>query len=823
MWKKIKRNYAAFATTLALAVQTLSAATPGQPQLSMTYELTGERGEVVGVLTAPLTDTGQQALPDDLRMEITVYRSAYSLGQNNLVVEKYQGMTPGETVEFVDHITPAWELNQDYTYTAEVVAPGYTFYTGYSGMNPGLDFMFSQNALTLTPTPDGKSVELRVVAPSKMTSGTELQEPMTALEFYRAVNTSSWPYQYELLYSYPNPEPDEVVTFTDPNPTQDKENYYRVRAVTKYGFAETQEHCYVGFDIPAAPYPVTAVATADGALVSWTAPDRGENWGVIDPAETWYNVYRCRGYGTANRELIASRIYETSFTDTGADLTEPLQVRYEVQAGNSKGEGGSNYSSYEYDIIVGPAYSLPFRDTFDGGFTKVWQLGATDYWARWYEATVGEYGERPVQVRPVQGSGLIYVDYIYNSPASGATNSLTSYKLDLEKMENPWVSFWYYAIPDNDVTINFAVSENPAEFSDGQTLRISQDVTAPEWRKVYLPMKDVAGVKAGYMRLSTSFTDVPSSAILDDVAVMNYPFVSDIKAETDEENMTVTLTWDIPVDGAAECKGFIGYVDGVEFGEVESPWVYEGLELDREYAFSVRPLYEGVEVEASAPCVVMVKTPAPDAFTVGDYDYVVLDTAVLEKEVYISGYHGKGGFLRLPASVGYAEETYSVRGVAEEAFAGNADVESVTMPEGYTVVMRGAFHDDIALSAVSFPASLLTIDDDAFAGCTALSVVNFAGSVPPAVGNDAFKGIAEGCRGYCPEEAVELYYKVENLSGIDFGYKDPSGINELMMRDDVTLEWFDFAGRKIVAPVDGEPCIVRITLNDGTVYVSKRF
>lgn len=815
-----------FLTAVALVSAVNLLAAPGRADLTMSYELTGEKGKVVGVVVAPLTDNYDKPVPSDIQIEVTVYRTAYSLGQMNLVVAKFPNLAPGESAEFVDDIMPAWEINQEYTYRVESIAKGYTFYDGYGSIKPGIEFMFDADAISLTPQIDGTSVEIEVVVPSKMTTGAPLEEPLLSLEFYSSIDASNW----RLIYQVPNPEPGTTETYLDQTAAPNTKNYFKIRAVTKYGYAETYGNCYVGLDTPAAPYPVKAVEEADGVHISWTVPDRGENWGVINPAEIWYNVFRCRGYGAENRELIASQITETSFIDRGEGITTALEVRYEVQSGNSRGLGGSNFSSSDYDIVVGPAYTLPFRDTFDGGFTKVWKLTHSDYFTDWYQATIGEYGSKPERVSPIQGSGLVYVDYVYNSPASGSTNTLTSYKLDLKDMKNPWVSFWYYAIPDNDVTISFASSADGTEFENPHTVRISENVTKPEWRKAWLPIENVSESGIGYIRFTTSFTSKPSSAILDDVAVMNYPGVDDLEVKIEEESMSVSIEWSLPTDGAAACTGFEGYVNGEKYGEVTSPWTYENMEYDVTYTFQVKPLYEGVDVDASPVRAAMIKSPAVTEFTVGDYDYSVMvteeaDDAAEVNEVAICGYHGEGGLLRMPATVTFKDTEYKVCGVVEEAFSGNAKIESVAMPEGYTFILREAFRGAVSLEYLSIPASMLNIGEMAFEGCSALSMVNFAGSVPPSVGQDAFAGIAEGCKGLCPEDAKKDYASVENLKTIDFGYKEegPDAVVSIITDGDSVVEYFDLQGLRISEPSRGKAHIIRITYPDGSIRTEKRF
>ena len=800
---------------VAMAVP-CGAATPGQPELTMTFEILPGGGAVMGTLTAPLTDNMQRALPADAVMDIAVTRSAYSLGQSELPVRTFSGLAPGETVTFYDDITPRWEYNQQYTYMAQVSLPGYTFYTGYGTMRPGVEFNFEQGAFSLDPAPDGKSVALSAVVPHRDTDGLELTVDISSVVFYRAADTSSWPYRYEVVGEVENPEPKSTVSVTDNAPASNVVNYYMVRAVTSYGYAEMSGTCYVGMDLPGAPIDVTAESCAEGALISWKAPEAGQNWGYIDPEAVTYNVYRCWSYGPTGRELLAEGVKELSLTDNGDGLETPLAVRYEVESVNERGVGASAYSGYDYDIIVGPAYALPFRETFDGGLTCEWSLGSTSYYAQWYLATVGEYGSRPVTVNPQQGRGLIYVDYVYNNPPSGTVNTLTSYKIDMSGADNPCLSFWYYAIPDNDVTISVDYSaDGGSTFGEATVIRIADGAAeGAGWRQVRLPLKGMAGSSAVVLRFSTSYLDAPSSAMIDDVQVVDYPQVRGLKAEVDSSVMSAVLTWSLPED-APECAGFVGYIDGEECGEVVSPWTVKELEYDHTYSFQVRPLYEDVEIEASAPCVVVINSPAVTDFTVGDYDYTVLGIDVVPAVVYVSGYHGRGGLLRLPGSVEFKDTEYSVQGVADGAFRDNSSLESVALPEGYAFVGCESFAGCGSLFGVSLPESMLHIGERAFAGCSALKDVTFAGAVPPAVEDDAFSGVAEGCKGHCPEGSAEKYMAVDALSHLDFGV---AGVDELFSGEEVvSVEWYDMSGGRLSAPVPGRPCVARVRLSDGRV------
>ncbi|MDE6109626.1 MAG: hypothetical protein K2F72_05000, partial [Muribaculaceae bacterium] len=407
--------------------------------------------------------------------------------------------------------------------------------------------------------------------------------------------------------------------------------------VTDFGSAQTTERCYVGFDVPYAPYPVNAEYCEQGIRVYWTAPDRGVNWGAIDPSKTVYNVFRCWGYGDNNRELIAENISETEYVDEGTGMTAPLAVRYEVQSANNIGLGESNYSSYDYSLLIGPAYKLPFVETFNDGADIMWAYTNSSYYAKMYLAEEAEYGDG-VTVEPHSGSGLIYVNYSeYYSIPSGSTNSMTSYKIDLTDAETPALSYWYYAIPDNDVYIDVQLSTDGTEFTSVSKTLIALGVEEAGWKQVVLPLAAYAGKSAVYVRFVTGFTDHASSAILDDIVLTDYPRVGAITAETDTENRTITLTWEDPGTEYAVCLGYTGYVDGESVGAVSSPWVFEAPEYDTAYSFSVKAIYDGVDVAPSEAVEATVEAPEITEFTVGDYTFLI-DKDSKAPRVWIKSY-----------------------------------------------------------------------------------------------------------------------------------------------------------------------------------------
>ncbi|MDE7180772.1 MAG: leucine-rich repeat domain-containing protein [Muribaculaceae bacterium] len=801
--------------TLAVAIAALAAPamaiTPGSPSVSMSFEIDNNTGKVVGTLTAPTKDSEWQTLPDDVRMDITVTRSCYSLSESDIPIASFSNMAPGESVQFTDEATPAWQYGYDYTYTPVACIGTERNPYSYGGMvTPGLQFYFAYQSFTATPAADGNSVELSAVVPSTLANGQPLPVPVKALEFYRDYQGN------ELVERVENPETGATVTVTDTHPHENTTSTYMVRAVTDFGSAQSTAQCFVGFDVPYSPYPVNAEYCEEGIRIYWTAPDRGAHWGNIDPEKTVYNVFRCWGVGENNRELIAQFIKETEFVDNGEGMEFPRAVRYEVQALNNVGPGESNYSSYDYSLIIGPEYQLPFAETFDGGADKMWTYVNSSYYARMYVAEEADYDDGTV-VKPHSGSGLIYVNYAEYGAKSGSTNSMTSYKIDLAETTAPVLSYWYYAIPGNDVYIDAQLSTDGTDFTSLSKTLISLDAETPGWKKVMLPLPDYTDKNPVYLRLVTGFTDIASSAIIDDIVIADYRSVGKITAESDTETRTITLSWTDPGTEYTPCIGFTGYVDGESVGSVTSPWVFDAPEYDTTYSFSIEALYEGVQVAPSASVTAEVKAPEITEFTIDDYTFLI-DKEQFEPTVWIKEYTGNRTFLTVPGSVYYNEVSYVVTRILEGAFRGNEKMASVVIPQSITTIGKEAFAECPTLMAATIGAGVTEIESRAFADCGALAQVIFMPTVPPAVADDAFEGIAAGCKGTAPEGTAELYAAVEGLRGIDFG---TSGIAGISLDGVAEVEYFDLNGARMASPTQGRTVIVRVTANDGTVSTFK--
>ncbi len=812
------RNILTVAAMATAAVVQAQDIIPSPPALTMSFEIDGDQGNVTGTVTAPSTHAigywQTEPLPEGTTMDIKITRSCYQLGESNLEVASYTAVPAGDVRTFTDNITPAWQIGQYYTYSAVATLNGVSSNAGSASMSPGVSFYFDYTSVTATSkeTGDGTfEVDITAVVPTKDNYNEDLTVEMTALEFYRVVDDSTYPNVTELMGKIDNPVKGQSYTYTDTNPTVNATNKYEVKCVSLFGSCAGSASAFVGFDVPAAPYPIQAEACDGGNKITWTAPTTGKNYGQIKPEDTYYIVYRCWGRGEDERLKIADGLKETQFIDYGADMEVPRAVNYEVVAANNIGIGGSNSAPYGYDLIIGPDEKLPFVETFDGGASHLWTYYNSSYYSSFYLDTEATYGSETTQ--PFSGNGLLYVDYSYQR--GDAVNDLTSYKINVSGAGKLGLSFYYYAIPGEDITISTQLAKDGGQYQELLLTAIGEGTEAG-WRRIFLPLEGLENTSFVNVRLHISAPTSKKAIILDEIKLIEYPKVGTISVEYDREACTATLTWEDPSTEYAVVESYEGFVDGVSIGAVETPWIFNAPEYRTTYSLAVKAIYADTEAPLSTPVAVSVPRPPYTEFTIGDHVFTITLTSTETNEVVVKQYLGNESLYKIPEYVKFDEVSYNVVGVAADAYKGNAGLVSVSLSNIVTTIGVGAFEDCSSLRAISFGTGLVSIESAAFKNCTSLTTAIFTSQTVPQVAADAFEGIGENCKGKCPEGMEEDYAAVEGLAPIDFGI---SGIDKIMAYPQEQLQWFDLQGRPVSNPASGNIYIVRTPA--GTFRVMK--
>lgn len=145
----------------------------------------------------------------------------------------------------------------------------------------------------------------------------------------------------------------------------------------------------------------------------------------------------------------------------------------------------------------------------------------------------------------------------------------------------------------------------------------------------------------------------------------------------------------------------------------------------------------------------------------GDFTYAPLDDGTAE----ITGWTGEGTALEIPSEI----DGMSVTAIGANAFAGQALIESVRIPEGVAVLGDGAFADCHSLDEVHIAASVAQVGQNPFAGCENVRKLNLSeGQAYLSMINGVLFG-DEGRRLiYCPRMLpMERYVMPEGVEAID--------------------------------------------------------
>lgn len=122
-------------------------------------------------------------------------------------------------------------------------------------------------------------------------------------------------------------------------------------------------------------------------------------------------------------------------------------------------------------------------------------------------------------------------------------------------------------------------------------------------------------------------------------------------------------------------------------------------------------------------CLLIVVAPAMDVeadaattYTEGNWTYSVTDGLAT-----VTGYTGTSAKVVVPEFFGY----YQVTAIGEKAFAGNATMTEVVLPESLISIGKYAFNGCVGLTSIELPPNLATLGARAFQNCTRLEEIIF--------------------------------------------------------------------------------------------------
>lgn len=324
--------------------------------------------------------------------------------------------------------------------------------------------------LTATSDIDGsRKVEIRFTAP-KLTAGGETLETISAIEVKRG-NT-------RIARLTDNILPGETYTLTD-TPESDGITEYNVAAINNAGTGiNARVTIFVGINVPNVVSDLTITETEEGMVtLTWKAPTTDRDGYPINTKHVRYNIL------SSDRVAEVSNITETSCKLRAMPEGNAAFKYYYVQTLSDA--GASEYMVSTDLLAVGTPFRMPYEESFANG-------QATTQWANInYSPTIPSawmvVNEVPEFPSADNDGGFV----LSHSDDAGGKIGLTSLKLKLD-CQYPALSFYYYAIPGSENTIEARVANENGEFKSKYTATVSETKRLG-WEKVIVPLDEYAG------------------------------------------------------------------------------------------------------------------------------------------------------------------------------------------------------------------------------------------------------------------------------------------------------------------------------------------
>lgn len=332
----------------------------------------------------------------------------------------------------------------------------------------------------------------------------------------------------EELGSYDDVIPGQQIEINDIAITKPGNQTFTILATNSVGTSTTTITTFIGWRAPKTPeYMLAVQGVEDNSMdISWERITTDINGDAITP-NMWYNpniIYadtHQRGFvitpsSSYHHEPV---LINNGGIDDNVDLQQP--VMYYVTGyyyTTSTPFSGPSYHTqaavFSNWAPVGPAYTLPYVESFKNGYASSIFLSNDDEEDFWYLTDEAD------SVVPYDSDGGMLA---YEPKEEGKGAYLHSGLVDLREAEHPVMRFFYYAVPQSTDKFKIEIDvynqfETVAEISLGQT-------ETEGWTRAEIDLEKFIGNKIRY-RLTSEGGNTLNTILLDNICFAENKFAS---------------------------------------------------------------------------------------------------------------------------------------------------------------------------------------------------------------------------------------------------------------------------------------------------------
>lgn len=381
--------------------------------------------------------------------------------------------------------------------------------------NVSIDELGGNNApdsvtnLIITPGAQGEhSATISFNAPKVSMSGAELSS-ISKIEITR---------DYNLIKTFENPTPGELLEYTDNAELSDNNYIYTVIAYNDKGAGEkSTKTVYVGLDRPSSVSNISYSDNTSSVDVTWApASTVGARGGYVNPDNVVYYVYQVNRDNVVEKELGHTSSNEFKI-DTRTDEGEQKQSRWSVIARNNIGSdpnclfADNSVAVANVKLITGKPYDLPYEESF-ANQTFVHYCWRENSSYRFYTAFAKGMSS---------DADSVSLAFVVSELGDSTDGHFTTGKINLTNAVQPYFEFDYYYVPDHDMKLVVSVLDEQLQLHELGSIDYNES-GEEGWKtaKFEIP-SSLIGSKYIMCRIHAYINNLQSPMLIDNIRIYN--------------------------------------------------------------------------------------------------------------------------------------------------------------------------------------------------------------------------------------------------------------------------------------------------------------